>query len=98
MFGPAGDDHLGALVGEPIISLKLGNHRILQFVGTAHGGVLGKSPFDGPDGSHLDVLRRIEIGFPCAEPDDVPSCGFQGIGFGLYGQRRRWLDERYSCG
>ena len=77
--------------------LQLGDHRILQLIDAAHGGIFGESRFDGPDGGRFDVLGRIEIGFPGAETDDVPSRRLQGIGFGLNGQRRRWFDKRYPC-
>ena len=36
-----------------------------------------------------DRQRRVEVGLPHAEADDVPSVGLQGLHFGCHGQRGR---------
>ena len=52
----------------------------------------------GCDCGFNDVIRGREIGFASAKSDDGTSCGFEGLGLGIYCQRGRLCDGGDSCG
>jgi hypothetical protein len=61
------------------------------------GGVLRRlAVADRLHGRFLDILRRIEVRFAGAEPDDVTAGGLERARFVGDRDGRRWLDARQT--
>src|ERR1035441_4240869 len=94
MFAAARDDDLGGLVSQSVLALEFGGDGLAQFGDAAAGSVFGEPGGERLGGGVLDMLRRVEIRFARAEPDDVLARGLHGLGLGVNGQRERWRQRR----
>ena len=89
LLAAGADDDLVRLVGQAVLALELGDHRVLQFRNAVDGGILGLAGFDGMDRRQLDVGGRVEVRLAGAEADDVTSRRFQ---------RACFIRDRDRCG
>ena len=77
LLAARGDDRVGRLVVETVLTAELGRDRLAQRGNAEHGRILGLTAPDRGDRGLLDVVGRVEVRLPDRERNDVPSLGFE---------------------
>ena len=94
MLAAARNDDLRRLVSEAVLAFEFVGDGLAQFRDAAAGRVFGEPGGERLGGGVLDELRRVEIRFARAEPDDVLARGLHGLGLGVNGERERRRQRR----
>ena len=93
LLAAGADGDLRRLVVEPILALELLDDGVLELGDAVDVGVFRRPAVaDRLDRRFLDVVGRVEIGFPSAEADDIAACRFERARLVGDGDGRRRFD------
>ena len=98
LFSPGGDDRVGGLVVEAVLTAELGRDRLAQGRDAEHGRVLGLAALDRLDRRLLDVVGRVEIRLADRKRDHLPPFGFEVARLLRHRDGRGWLNAREDVG